>query len=109
MLVTQASSPYYSREAYWSIAETLTEAGFAVHSYHLQVPSFGEWGFHLASDRLLQPTDVQFSLPLRYLDEEVWRTLQVFDSDMDRLPVEANRLDKLVLARYYRRGWSAWF
>ena len=109
MLVTQASSPYYSREAYWSIAETLTEAGFAVHSYHLQVPSFGEWGFHLASDRLLQLTDVQFSLPLRYLDEEVWRTLQVFDSDMDRLPVEANRLDKPVLARYYRRGWSAWF
>ena len=109
MLVTQASSPYYSREAYWSIAETLEKAGFAVHSYHLQVPSFGEWGFHMASVGKIDPAEIDFSVPMRYLDDEVWQTLHIFDGDMARLPVAANRLDKPVLARYYRRGWSAWF
>ena len=109
LLVTQASSPYYSREAYWSIAETLQEAGFAVHSYHLQVPSFGEWGFHLASMVPINPSTATFAVPMRYLNDEVWRTLHVFDGDMSRVQVDANRLDQPVLARYYRRGWNAWF
>jgi len=32
----------------------------------------------------------------------------LFDPDMDRVAVDANRLDKPVLARYYREEWSRW-
>ncbi len=109
ILATQASSPYHVRKAYWSIAAALEEAGFAVHSYHLHVPSFGEWGFHLAGPAGLEPTAVDFAVPTRYLDRQVWGALAVFDRDMSRLPVQANRLDRPVLARYYRQGWGAQF
>ncbi len=109
VMATQASSPYYAREAYWSIAAALEEAGFAVHSYHLHVPSFGEWGFHLAGPAGLDPTAVAFAVPTRYIDRQVWDALSVFDGDMARLPVQANRLDRPVLARYYRRGWGTQF
>ena len=108
VLVTQATSPYYARQAYWSIAATLEEAGFTVLSYHTPVPSFGEWGFHLAS---LEPIDWghwAFAAPLRFLDLPLFRTMLIFDADMDRLEVRANRLDKPLLARYYRDGWSQW-
>ena len=109
VLATQASSPYHVREAYWSIAAALEGAGFAVHSYHLHVPSFGEWGFHLAGPAELDPTAVDFAVPTRYLDRQVWSALAVFDGDMSRLPVQANRLDRPVLARYYRQGMDTKF
>ena len=109
VVVTQASSPYYSREAYWSIGASLQEAGFSLWPYHLHVPSFGEWGFHLGGPSGWDPAAAEFAVPLRFLDGPVWRALAVFDGDMGPVPVEANRLDQLVLARYYRRGWSSWF
>ena len=44
-MVTQASSPYFARTAFWSIAATMAESGLHVLPYHTLVPSFGEWGF----------------------------------------------------------------
>ena len=108
VLATQATSPYYTRQAYWCIGESLEAAGFKVWSYHTHVPSFGEWGFHLASERPLQVEQVEFSAARRFLQEDLFRTLFFFDSDMDRVPVDENRLDKAVLARYYREGRSQW-
>jgi spermidine synthase len=43
----QSTSVYYSREAYLMIGRTLEEAGFSVLRYHHDVPSFGDWGWHL--------------------------------------------------------------
>ena len=45
VVVTQASSPYFARTAFWSIAATMAESGLHVLPYHTLVPSFGEWGF----------------------------------------------------------------
>ena len=108
VLVTQATSPYYARQAYWSIAATLEAAGFQVYSYHAHVPSFGEWGFHLASVGPLDPKAVEFDVPCRFLTGELFRAMLLFDPDMARVAVEPNRLDKPLLARYYRQGWRQW-
>lgn len=108
VLVTQASSPYYSRRTYWCIARTMEEAGFQVHPYHVQVPSFGEWGFHLGSLEALNLENLKFRVPRRFLDAVLFRTMLAFDSDMERLEVEPNRLDKPILARYYRQEWGQW-
>src|SRR5215475_1203104 len=43
----QSTSVYYSREAYLMVGRTLEEAGFSVLRYHHDVPSFGDWGWHL--------------------------------------------------------------
>ena len=108
VLATQATSPYYARQAYWSIASTLEEAGFKVSSYHVQVPSFGEWGFHLASRDSVDLKEVEFEVPRRFLSPELLEGMVFFDPDMRRVEAEPNRLDKPLLARYYRIGWERW-
>ena len=108
MLVTQASSPYYVREAYWSVGATLAAAGFRVVPYHTWVPSFGEWGFHLASVAALDLSTLDLAVPLRYLDEGLFHRMLEFDAEMAQIEVEPNRLDRPLLARYYRQGWSQW-
>jgi spermidine synthase len=44
----QSTSVYYSREAYLMIGRTLEAAGLHTLRYHHDVPSFGDWGWHLA-------------------------------------------------------------
>lgn len=109
VIATQATSPYYARQAYWCIAATMEAAGFSTLSYHLNVPSFGEWGFHIGTLAPVDPQKVEFIVNRRYLDESVWLAMRVFSRDMERVGSEINELDKPVLARYYRRGWSEWF
>jgi len=52
--VTQSTSPWLTRETFWSVAETIRAAGMRVRSYGITVPSFGVWGFQLgaAADRV---------------------------------------------------------
>ena len=47
VMVTQATSPYFSREAFISIFKTIKKAGFQVLPYHNHVPTMGEWGWLL--------------------------------------------------------------
>ncbi len=46
-MVTQASSPYFSRKAFLCIYKTVRSAGFVVLPYHNQIPTMGEWGWIL--------------------------------------------------------------
>ena len=48
-LVVQSGSPYFARESFWGIEATLRAAGWRTTPYHVDVPSFGDWGFHLAT------------------------------------------------------------
>jgi spermidine synthase len=43
--VTQATSPYFSAQAFRCILKTMAAAGFSVAPYHNQVPTMGEWGW----------------------------------------------------------------
>ena len=111
VVVTQASSPYYAKTAFWSIAATMAEAGFHVIPYHTLVPSFGEWGFVAGTTGGEgQLADVTIDVPdLRYVTTELFRHMQVFPADMSRpADVIINRLDRPVLARQYRQDWSRW-
>lgn len=44
----QSTSPYHSKESFLAIGNTLKAAGFNILPYRQNIPSFGEWGFHLA-------------------------------------------------------------
>jgi spermidine synthase len=106
LVVVQATSPLFARQSYWCIAETMHQAGLTTYPYHLYVPSFGEWGFVLASldGGYTPPT----TLPphLRYLTvAEVPRMFQ-FAADMQPVAVEPNRLNTQVLVRYYEQEWD---
>jgi len=105
-LVVQCTSPYVARRTFWCVNETLRASGFSQTApYHLYVPSFGEWGFILASD---QPLVAPLQLPagLRYLTENSARNLFDFPPDMMAVPVEVHRLNNQMLVRYFEEEWA---
>jgi spermidine synthase len=115
--VTQATSPFYAPEAFWCVARTWAEAPigpegesqFNVHPYHVYVPSFGDWGFVMATRRVISPGNLSLteSIPLKFLTDETLRTLFIFPKDLSSKPeIQANRLDDQVLVKYYRTGWK---
>ncbi|HCL29996.1 MAG TPA: polyamine aminopropyltransferase [Candidatus Latescibacteria bacterium] len=111
VVVTQASSPYYARVSFWSIAATMAASGLIVVPYHTLVPSFGEWGFVVGSNGSgRELAEVNFDVPdLRYMTAELFRQMQSFPIDMSRPDeVVVNRLDRPMLARQYREDWSRW-
>ncbi|GAA3725365.1 polyamine aminopropyltransferase [Salinactinospora qingdaonensis] len=89
-LVVQGGSPYFAAKAYWSVGESLQEAGFETTPYNVDVPSFGNWGFFLAqsgtSPKLALPADHPVT---RFLDAATLRAAKVFPKDRratDSLP-----------------------
>jgi spermidine synthase len=49
-LVVQSTSPYHAKNTFMSIGKTVKYAGFKnVEQYHHNVPSFGEWGWTIAT------------------------------------------------------------
>ena len=108
-LVSQSTSPMFSREAFWSIAKTMQSAELITTAYHTYVPSFGEWGFVLAS-KLNLPLD-RLNLPkgLKYLDEDTLKSALFFDKDLSKVIVEPNRLSDHKLIYYYNNGWDKWY
>jgi spermidine synthase len=105
IVVVQATSPYFAPHAYWSIESTLRAAEFKTFPYHTYVPSFGEWGFILATpqDEFTPPT--RYRLPMRYLNAAVTQEMFAFPPDMQRLDVEANHLNDQALVRYFDEDW----
>ncbi len=81
--VIQSTSPYVAPNSYWCIVNTLSSTGFKTLPYHDYVPSFGDWGYIIASttDTLTS----QFNtLPhdLKYLDSAAFVNMQYFPKDI---------------------------
>ncbi|HEU4371101.1 MAG TPA: polyamine aminopropyltransferase [Methylomirabilota bacterium] len=101
----QATSPMFARRAFWCIVETVRSAGLEARPYHVYVPSFGEWGFVLATEDGWQAPSA-YPPGLRFLTVEATAGLFVFPPDMAPVPVEVNRLDNQVLVHYYGAEWQ---
>ena len=114
-IVTQAGSPLFAREAFWSVVRTLSETrnpfapegDLQVLPYHAYVPSFGDWGFALATPGPLQAPD---DLPpgLRFYSPEVWPIMTVFPEDTGPVDAKPNSIQSHPLVRYYENGWAKW-
>ena len=104
IIAVQSTSPLFARRSFWCIARTIESVGLTIAPYHVYVPSFGEWGFVMASRR---PYRAPSSLPpgLRFLTVDVLRQLFVFPPDMQMVDVEVNRLDNQILVQYYDAEW----
>ena len=103
--VIQTTSPLVARKSFWTVAATIESVGLTATPYHAHVPSFGEWGFIIASRR---PWHVPASLPagLRFLDLPSLPVLFDFPLDMARVPTEVNRLSNQVLVTTYEQEWG---
>ena len=103
--VVQTTSPLIARKSFWTVAATLEAVGLTTTAYHAHVPSFGEWGFILASRR---PYQAPRGLPdgLRFLNLAGLPSLFDFPPDMSRVPTEPNRLSNQVLVQTFEQEWG---
>lgn len=106
--VVQSTSPMFARESYWSIVATLKEAGLAVYPYHAYVPSFGEWGFALATaNDIAYVPPKTFPVGLRYLTPTETQQLFQFPADMTPVRAQANHLNDQPLVRTLEKEWRS--
>ncbi len=108
IFLTQATSPYYAKQAFWCINTTIQSAGLKTAPYHLYIPSFGDWGFVLAARDALDPTAVKIEVPTQYLEENILQSLFAFSKDMMEEETEPSTLDQPVILSYYLKGWRHW-
>ena len=106
LMVIQSTSPWYAPNAFWSINETLKVAGQKTWPYHLYVPSFGEWGFVLASKQKAFLPPSTFKVPVRFLDATNTAAMFRFPADMAARSVEPNHLNTQRLVKYFEDDWS---
>ena len=88
----------------WS--PTIESVGLTATPYHAHVPSFGEWGFIIASRR---PWRLPHALPDGpALPHRATALPALFDfpRDMARVPAEVNRLSNQVLVTTYEQEWG---
>jgi spermidine synthase len=71
------------------------------------VPSFGDWGFILASKDPL-PEKRQFPEGLKFVNPEIAEQMFTFPADIARVPVGVNRLNNQLLVRTFEEEWSAY-
>lgn len=107
IFVTQATSPYFVTEAFWSIVKTIGSAGFEnLYPYHAQVPSFGDWGFVLAANQTKDILNPKIVVKTKFLDHNNFASLFIFEKDVLAGDVKVNRLDQPILLNYYLKGWK---
>ena len=103
--VVQTTSPLVARQSYWTVATTIESVGLHATPYHANVPSFGEWGYIIASHRPWRmPTVVPVGL--RFMNPQTLPLLFDFPNDMARIPAEVNRLSNQVLVSTYEQEWG---
>jgi spermidine synthase len=103
--VVQTTSPLIARRSFWTVVATIEDVGLATTPYHAHVPSFGEWGFVLASRRPVR-TDVEPPPGLRFLTCEGMAAMFQFPPDMARVAMPPNRLSNQVLVHTFEEEWG---
>ena len=107
-VITQASSPWFVPRAFRAVGATLGEVFEHVAPVQVHVPSFGLWGFFVASDLPLDAARAAARVaPGRYLDRATFAEALRLPRDVPELDVEPNRDGSLALLGYYREGWAA--
>jgi len=107
LVAVQTTSPFFAPKSFWCVHRTLGEVFHDVLPYHVYVPSFGEWGFLLASAKgpLANQTPIRQVTGLQFYDFQLGK-LTNFPADMIKKDVEINRLDNQILVRYFDEEWN---
>ncbi|WP_273851046.1 polyamine aminopropyltransferase [Guptibacillus spartinae] len=112
-LMVQATSPLFAREAYWTIARTIEETGLVTSNYHVDIPSFGNWGFVMGTREPVDQAELTISVQTDYLSSDMIPSLTVFGKDEDQQMIregktvrfEPNTLIQPHLIEKYERAW----
>lgn len=100
-LVTQSSSPFFTHKTFWSIEKTLDAVFADTLSYHVTIPSFGIWGFNLASVGTSVPESFQFNVDTRFINQQTMQAAMVFAKDTQKIDVPVNSIMEPKLYQLY--------
>ena len=91
ILISQASSPYFARSAFWCVGATLADIFPETQALHATTPSFGVWGFQMAAkknERLVGPMNID-NVNTRFWSPEVMAAAKIFGKDIASLKLGA--------------------
>ncbi len=110
MMSIQSTSPYYAPDAFWCIYKTILEEGLNVVPYHIQVPSFGDWGFQLVSKDKLHMNDLKLEVNTKFLNQDILESMFYFAKDemTDLNKIMTNTLSRPQLIEYYMEASESW-
>ncbi|MBV1877052.1 MAG: polyamine aminopropyltransferase [Pseudomonadales bacterium] len=112
-MVVQSTSPYHAKDAFISIGKTIHSAGFnQVAQYRQNIPSFGEWGWSIASrERLpirqrLARFD-QLPVPHQWLTRDLLIAAFEFPANFfeSKAEIAVNRLGSRQVYYYHDQAW----
>ncbi len=112
-LMVQATSPVFAREAYWTISRTIEETGLITSNFHVDIPSFGNWGFVMGTRNPINPNKLEIKVQTEYLAPGMLPSLTAFGKDEDEhmikegvaVDFEPNTLIRPHLIEKYENAW----
>lgn len=104
-IVIQSTSPYYAKNSYWCVVNTLRSIGFETTPYHCYVPSFGDWGYVIATNT---PFTAKNNYPdgLRFVSADTVSQMLSFPKDMQPTVQAVNKLNNQALVHLFESEWS---
>jgi spermidine synthase len=113
-IMVQATSPVFAREVYWTIDKSIEETGLYTENLHVDIPSFGNWGFVLASRKELDLQNATITVPTQYLTSDLLSSFTRFGKDEDqniikdgeKVILRPNTLIRPVLIEMYEKAWE---
>ncbi len=115
-IAVQSTSPYHAKEAFLAIGLTLEAAGFNRIPYRQNVPSFGDWGFHLAWKNSASKQEIKnrlnnidsFSVTTNFITPEVLSASLAFGKN--ELKSESQCINRLMspclMNQYLDYSWQ---
>lgn len=109
IMVTQATSPFFAHKAFWCIAKTVESAFPYSAQYHINVMSFGDWGFVIGSNIPIDPTKLSIDIDTKFLTQQIAQNSFIFGKDVDEpKDITINTLFDPVIVQYYKESWGNW-
>ncbi len=115
IIITQSTSPIFSKKAFLCIIETMSKAGFTVLPLHNQIPTLGHWSWvlgvnnvSLEKEKLKEiASKLTFDgIETRFIDNEAVKSMIYFpksDIQTDEKIQVNSRFDPVIYS-YYRQG-----
>jgi len=113
-MVIQSTSPYHAKNTFLSIRKTVESSKFPyVNQYHHNIPSFGEWGWTIATKDGIDPL---YSVRHTFKNTD-WLNKGVFKASFEfgkgflsyYNSIKENHLDGYVIYDYYKNDWNKSF
>ncbi|MEV0292272.1 polyamine aminopropyltransferase [Nocardia sp. NPDC050710] len=104
-MVIQSGSPFFAPRSFWCIETTVRAAELRTLPYHVDVPSFGDWGFVLATRDTEPRLRLDPAAALRSLDPPSLAAAAVFPPDRRNSGAPVSTLMHPVIVDLELREW----